>query len=139
MTADVPAIVDVNGTNAATAQLSVADNRDGRGWTNAREASANVTTVSPGNLNFFRVIVSYIDNDGLAETVVSQNTRRSAITPELASTTPSRNGRPNLLNGQAGNDTSVAGPATTSSTAAAGNDTLNGGNGDDLLDGGNGR
>ena len=79
LTADRSGIVDVNGlpgANGFTYRWETSTNGID-GWTNAPGTSnAQNYTVPAGNLNFFRVTVSYTDLDGLAESFVSQNTAR---------------------------------------------------------------
>ena len=140
LTADRSGIIDLNGLPGANGfdyqwQSSI----DGVSvWTNASGNSTNQNyTVPVGSTNFYRVVVSYTDNDGINETMISAMTARvgsNVNIPETVNGTADAN----LINGRIGNDTLNGLNGDDVLNGGAGNDILNGGDGDDTLNGGSG-
>ncbi|MBY0381690.1 MAG: calcium-binding protein [Xanthobacteraceae bacterium] len=138
LTADRSALVDLNGLpNANGFSYQWQQSADGLGgWTNTGTNNQNFT-VPAGNLNFFRVVVSYTDNGGMTESIVSQNTAKVGNNAG-AGINDTFNGTAgdNLLNGRFGDDNLSGLAGNDVINGGAGNDTLNGGDGNDFIDGG---
>ncbi len=137
LTADRTSIVDANGLpNAAGFTYQWQTSTSGTsGWTPVLGANGQNFTVPAGNLDFFRVVVSYTDGDGFQESVTSRITARvgTAGVDTLTGTID-----PNLLNGLGAGDTLNGGDGDDVLNGGTGGDTLNGGIGDDTLNGGAG-
>jgi Ca2+-binding RTX toxin-like protein len=132
LTASTAGIVEANGIAAGTVRYQWQTSPTGLTgpgdvWTNAGGITANPTRNVPANdANFWRVVVTYTDNDGFAESVTSQITARVGTAGiDILNGTDD----PNLLNGLGGNDTLIG---------LGGDDVLNGGGGNDAMRGGAG-
>jgi Ca2+-binding RTX toxin-like protein len=129
LTASTLGIVEANGLVANTVRYQWQTSLTGvaeNSWSNVGALTANPSrTVT--DTNFYRVIVSYTDGAGFAETLTSQVTARVGT----ANADLNFNGTDaaNLLNGLAGSDTL---------NGLGGNDLINGGTGNDAMRGGAG-
>ena len=138
LTANIAGIADANGLPGPAGfnyvwQSSVDGSID---WTPFAGATSQTFTVPAGNLNFFRVIVSYLDGGGFNESITSRITARvgrTAVNDTLDGTAD-----PNLLNGRSGNDILSGFGGNDVLNGSAGTDTLNGGADNDTLNGGTG-
>lgn len=168
LTAALGGIVDPDGINLATRTIQWQSSADGISWTNIGGATGTTftppdvagTTISPFAANLFRVVVSYTDNAGFAEEVISAPTGpmgivwTAAASPtgvtftafagpdsltgsNLADTLNGADGD-DIINGGGDNDTLFGGAGADQLIGGIGTDTLTGGAGNDDIDGGDG-
>ncbi|WP_194273819.1 MULTISPECIES: peroxidase family protein [Rhizobium] len=141
LTVNTAGIQDENGkpTNGFSYQWQSSAAPGSGPWTNVGGATAaTINNVVAGT--FYRVIVSYTDNDGFAETVVSEMTARVGTNGNDGTLAAPFTGSaaPNLLNGRNGDDVLSGLAGDDVINGGGGNDTLNGGLGNDVLNGGTG-
>ncbi|MDO8456692.1 MAG: peroxidase family protein [Burkholderiaceae bacterium] len=106
-------------------------------WANVALAT-NIAYTAPDQ-NFYRVVVSYTDGSGVAESVTSQmQARVGTNSNDNTGLGFDGNDNDNLLNGRNGNDVLNGLLGNDVINGGSGNDTLNGGDGNDKLYGGTG-
>src|SRR5215831_18238646 len=139
LTASTLGITDADGLTTAVFTFQWQQSVDGVAWTDIAGATAATFTPTQAQvLQVLRVVVTYIDDHGTLETVMSAATRpvgdriTGTAAAETLTGTPFDDwivalGGADFLNGLAGNDILDGG---------AGNDTLNGGTGADTMIGG---
>jgi Ca2+-binding RTX toxin-like protein len=133
LTASTTGIVEANGIRANTVRYQWQTSTTGLGgWFDIGPLTATATRTI-NDTNFYRVVVSYTDNEGFAESVTSAITARVGTNGvDVLNGTDD----PNLLVGQGGNDTLNGLGGNDILLGGTGNDTLTGGDGNDILDGG---
>lgn len=158
LTLDLTQIADANGFNLAAASVAWQVQQANGTWANV---STSTTTFTPGAGQVglpLRVVVSFTDNGGNAEQVISEVTAPigllfngtnagNTVAGTAGSDTLNGNGGADimsglagddLINGGAGNDTLSGDAGADVMNGDAGNDTLNGGADNDTLSGGTG-
>lgn len=144
LTANTTGIADANGLGAFSYQWQRSTDT-GLTWVNVALAT-NIAFAAPDQ-NFYRVVVSYTDGLGVAESVTSQMQARVGTAQVPFSSTGNDgttllpfagNNASNLLNGRSGNDVLDGGLGNDVINGGSGNDTLNGGDDNDTLYGGTG-
>jgi Ca2+-binding RTX toxin-like protein len=139
LTANTTGIADVNGLGAFSYQWQKSTN-DGLTWTNATTAGATSIAFTAPDQDFYRVVVSYTDGAGVAESVASEMQARVGTNNPDGTTLVGFDGNDitNLLNGRNGSDVLNGLLGNDVINGGGGNDTLNGGDGNDTLYGGTG-
>src|SRR5262249_40906921 len=113
---------------------------DGATWVNVGIDSPQFTPTQAEVGHQLRVVVSYTDDQGTAETVTSAATGivGDFIAANAASQTLTGNAGDDLIFGGGGNDTLIGLAGGDSLDGGTGNDSLDGGDGNDSLVGGAG-
>ena len=165
LTATVGAIQDADGINLATRIIQWQSSVDGLSWSNIAGANAAEFTppalpgmeLSPFAGNLFRAVVSYTDNAGWTEEVITAPTGPMGIiwsastsatgvtfmsfagvdslTGSSSADTLDGAGGDDTINGGGGADTLLGGAGADRLLGGDGNDTMTGGAGDDIIDG----
>lgn len=131
LTADITAVTDADGINMATLTYQW-QSEQGGDWVDIAGATNAAFTPSLSEVNTaLRVVVSYTDDYGTAEQVISA--ARNLTGAQLNGT-----GAANTLNGTAGADIINALGGADLVNAGAGPDTVDGGGGADIINGGDG-
>jgi len=159
LSATVGAIQDADGINLATRVIQWQSSVDGLSWSPIPGANAADFTppalpgmgVSPFAGNLFRAVVTYTDNAGFTEEVITAPTGPMGIIWSAATSATgvtftsfaggdslTGSGQADTLDGAAGDDTINGGGGADTLFGGAGVDTLLGGGGNDTLTGGAG-
>jgi len=141
-TLTAPVIQDANGINLATRTIQWQSSIDGLSWSNISGANGTQFTppnvpgmqVSPFAANLFRVIISYTDNAGFDEQVVTVPT----TTPMGIVWSAAGSGTGVTFTAFAGPDNLTGSGSADTLDGAAGNDSISGGGGNDIITGGAG-
>lgn len=148
--ASVAGIVDLNGLPTTFAFQWQSLGADGVTWTNIPGATAQTFTPQQAQVGSpVRVVVTFTDQGGYAERVVSaatdvvgdnivDNGLGNTITGTAGADRILANGGNDTVNAGAGDDFVDGGAGNDTINGAAGNDTLQGGTGNDLIDAGAG-
>ncbi|WP_426216137.1 peroxidase family protein [Methylobacterium sp. NFXW15] len=148
--ANVAGIADLNGLPTTFAFQWQSLGADGVTWTNIPGATAQAFTPQQAQVGSpVRVVVTFTDQGGYAERVVSaatdvvgdnivDNGLGNTINGTAGADRILANGGNDIVNAGAGDDVVDGGAGNDTINGAAGNDTLQGGTGNDIIDAGSG-